>query len=151
MLQSWQLIVDGRAIFVEEARDRFQLAGTKSRENSGGGASDASEDRPHFPGGPFAGNDQDAAPVVAVALPDDIARAFEPVEKGSDGAGGQSGFRGELSRGESATSREDIEAAKVASADTQPSRGCFVEAIHVAVDHPQCGENCFDLSAFPFT
>src|SRR5579872_4678230 len=57
MLQSRQLVVDGGAIFIEEARDRFQFAGTKSREDSGGGASDASEDRPHFPGGAFAGND----------------------------------------------------------------------------------------------
>lgn len=151
MLQSRQLIVDGSAIFIEEARDRFQFAGTKSRENSGGGATDASKDRPHFPSGAFAGNDQDAAPIVAVALPGDISRAFEPVEKSSDCAGGQSRFRGELSRGEGAASREDIEAAKVASADPQPGRGCLIQAIHVAVNHPQRGEDCFDLPAFPFT
>lgn len=151
MLQFRELIVDGGPIFLEEARDRFQFAGTKSREDSGGGASDASEDRPHFPGGAFAGNDQDAAPIVAVALPGDISGAFEPVEKCSDGAGGQSRFRGELPRSKGAASREDIEAAKVAAADTQPGRSGFVEAIHVAINHPQRGEDCFNLPAFPFT
>lgn len=87
-LQSRQLIVDGGAIFIEEARDRFQFAGVEPREDSGGGASDAPEDRPHFPGGAFAGNYQDAAPIVTVALPGDVSGAFEPVEKRSDGAGG---------------------------------------------------------------